>query len=218
MIISATTRQTKGLSVNWPWSPGHQYPSATHSLRIPRFSLAGYPGLNAATSSEDSVSSSEFKEVASQEAWDGYQEDVLPSKLQGKIVRNLRHQILTLYRRLFGFVFVTNFAIVFLLLVRGGINARRLGLITLAHLFVAILMRQDYVINAFFNFFCDALTSREHLKSEYCAFKLKVFNSQLATVNSSHLCSGIISGVSTADVRHQVLYGCFCFVRRQQKR
>ncbi|KAF7346329.1 putative three-domain protein adenylation-thiolation-dehydrogenase [Mycena sanguinolenta] len=40
------------------------------------------------------------------------------------------------------------------LLIRGGSDAQRLGLITLANLFVAILMRQDHVINAFFNVFC----------------------------------------------------------------
>lgn len=44
-------------------------------------------------------------------------------------------------------------------LIRGGANAQQLGEIVVANLFCAILMRQDYVINAFFNVFCAVPTS-----------------------------------------------------------
>ncbi|KAI0269909.1 nonribosomal peptide synthetase 12 [Gloeopeniophorella convolvens] len=86
--------------------------------------------------------------------WDGYENDALPEKTQGKYVRNLRHQIFSLYRRLFGVVFVANMSIFVAILCRGNQNAQNLGLIVVANLFCAILMRQDYVINAFFNTFC----------------------------------------------------------------
>jgi hypothetical protein len=90
-------------------------------------------------SSEDSAStkleSGEFREV-----WDGYEKDVLPDKLEWKVVRNLRHGFFSLYRRLFGVVFVTNMAIFIALLVEGA-NAQRLGMITLANLFVAMCVR-----------------------------------------------------------------------------
>ncbi|KAL7279919.1 hypothetical protein ACG7TL_006328 [Trametes sanguinea] len=86
--------------------------------------------------------------------WDGYRDEELPDKTQGHILRNIRHQILSLYRRLFGVVFVTNMAIFIATLVKGGANAHQLGLIVVANLFCAILMRQDYVINAFFTVAC----------------------------------------------------------------
>ncbi|KAI0355003.1 nonribosomal peptide synthetase 12 [Trametes cingulata] len=87
--------------------------------------------------------------------WDGYLDDELPEKTQGHIFRNIRHQIFSLYRRLFGVVFVTNMAIFIATLVRGGASAEQLGLIVVANLFCAILMRQDYVINAFFTVACS---------------------------------------------------------------
>ncbi|TCD70141.1 hypothetical protein EIP91_004611 [Steccherinum ochraceum] len=91
--------------------------------------------------------------------WDGYHDDVLPRKTHGKVLRNLRHQILSLYRRLFGVVFVVNMAILISIFVKGGANAQELGLIVVANLFCAILMRQDYVINAFFTIFCAVPSS-----------------------------------------------------------
>lgn len=84
--------------------------------------------------------------------WDGYEDEPVPDKTQGKRVRNLRHLVFSLYRRLFGVVFVTNMAIFIATAVRGA-TAIYLGKIVVANLFCAILMRQDYVINAFFNVF-----------------------------------------------------------------
>ncbi|KAI0051393.1 nonribosomal peptide synthetase 12 [Auriscalpium vulgare] len=91
--------------------------------------------------------------------WDGYEDDVLPVKTQSKFVRDLRHLVFSLYRRLFGVVFVTNIAILIATMVRGGANASHFGLIVVANLCCAILMRQDYVINLFFNTFCAVPTS-----------------------------------------------------------
>ncbi|OCH91206.1 hypothetical protein OBBRIDRAFT_812254 [Obba rivulosa] len=87
--------------------------------------------------------------------WDGYLDDDLPEKTNGRLVRNLRFQIFSLYRRLFGIVFITNMGIFINEAVRGT-NAKHLGTITIANLFVSILMRQEYVINAFFTVACAA--------------------------------------------------------------
>lgn len=92
-------------------------------------------------------------------AWDGYEDDELPNKTQGPTVRNLRHRIFTLYRRLFGVLFITNAAVFIATVVNRHMNAQKLGLIVVANLFCAILMRQDYVINIFFNVFCAVPTS-----------------------------------------------------------
>ena len=50
-------------------------------------------------------------------------------------------------------VFITNMAILIAFCVEGVLSAKKLGLVVLSNLFCAILMRQDYVINAFFDVF-----------------------------------------------------------------
>lgn len=89
------------------------------------------------------------------EVWQGFEDDVLPEKTQGWLVRNLRFQIMSLYRRLFGIVFATNMGIFIWYCVKGA-NANQLGKVVIGNLFTAILMRQDYVINAFFTVACLA--------------------------------------------------------------
>lgn len=97
---------------------------------------------------------SEISSVSKEEvAWAGYEDDVIPDKTQPKSIRNLRHRIFTLYRRLFGIVFTINMSI-FIWLCTKGADAQRIGGIVIVNLFCAILMRQEYVINAFFNTFC----------------------------------------------------------------
>lgn len=92
--------------------------------------------------------------------WDGYENDEIPDKTHGKAIRNLRYQIFSLYRRLFSVVFVTNLAVLIWTLARPeGADARHLGLIVVVNLFCAILMRQDYVINAFFTVACAVPSS-----------------------------------------------------------
>ncbi|KAF8077658.1 nonribosomal peptide synthetase 12 [Lyophyllum atratum] len=81
--------------------------------------------------------------------WAGYEQDVLPDKTEGRIVRNLRHQIFYLYRRLFGIVFIVNLGL-FIWYAAKGANAKEIGLVVVGNLFGAIMMRQDYVIDAFF--------------------------------------------------------------------
>lgn len=100
----------------------------------------------------DQSSKSETSSVLEKLPWDGYLEQDIPEKTQGKVMRDLRHLVFTIYHRLFGVVFITNLAILIALLVY-GVNSQRLGLITVANVFVAILIRQDYVVNALFFIF-----------------------------------------------------------------
>ncbi|KAI0771248.1 nonribosomal peptide synthetase 12 [Trametes elegans] len=97
--------------------------------------------------------------IESGNLWDGYLEDELPEKTNGHFFRNVRHQVFSLYRRLFGVIFVTNMAIFIAFLVKGEANSHSLGLVVVANLFCAILMRQDYVINAFFTVACSVPSS-----------------------------------------------------------
>ncbi|KAI9465428.1 hypothetical protein BJY52DRAFT_1243941 [Lactarius psammicola] len=101
--------------------------------------------------SDNNVSLSTLEKA---DPWDGYENDILPPKRQGRYLRNLRHQIFSLYRRLFGIVFAINVSIAIAILCQGGASAQRLGLIVIANLSSSIFMRQDYVINAFFTVFC----------------------------------------------------------------
>ncbi|KAF5388425.1 hypothetical protein D9615_000845 [Tricholomella constricta] len=100
--------------------------------------------------------------------WAGYEQDILPDKTQGRFLRNIRHQILYLYRRIFGVVFLANFGLFVAVAVRGA-NAAQLGKIVIANLFVAILMRQDYVVDAFFAVFTAVPSSWPMFIRRFCA-------------------------------------------------
>lgn len=115
-------------------------------------------GIHGAHTLVDSESTSTI-EKGEGPYWEGYENDPIPDKTQNKVIRNLRHQIFTLYRRLFGVVFIVNVSILVATMARGGANAQQIGLIVVSNLFCAILMRQDYVINVFFNVFCSVPAS-----------------------------------------------------------
>ncbi|KAF9005758.1 hypothetical protein BDZ89DRAFT_1234400 [Hymenopellis radicata] len=125
--------------------PSLAYKTSGTISGVPEFkaesTLVGDPSLKSETSS-----------VIEKLPWDGYLEADIPDKTQGKVMRDLRHLVFTIYHRLFGVVFASNLAILVALLVY-GVNSQRLGLITVANIFVAILMRQDYVVNTFFYVF-----------------------------------------------------------------
>ena len=87
--------------------------------------------------------------------WDGYIDDLLPEKTHGRLLRNVRFQLMSLYRRLFGIVFVVNVVVLVHACVVGT-DALYLGQVTIANIFVAILMRQEYVVNTFFAVACAA--------------------------------------------------------------
>ena len=100
-----------------------------------------------------SSNSSDIEVAKCTNFWDGFEDDELPAKTQGKIFRNLRHQIFSLYRRLFSIVFIVNMAVLIWIFVKGETNAQELGQIVIANIFASVLMRQDHVINTFFHVF-----------------------------------------------------------------
>ena len=81
--------------------------------------------------------------------WAGYEQDILPEKEQSQWLRNFRHQIFYLYRRLFSVVFLINFA-VFISFAAKGYTTMEIGNAVVGNLTTAVLMRQEYVIDAFF--------------------------------------------------------------------
>ncbi|KAF5387183.1 hypothetical protein D9615_001581 [Tricholomella constricta] len=84
--------------------------------------------------------------------WAGYKQDVMPQKSQGPFMRKLRYQVASLCRRLFGLVFFINF-LVLIGIASKGANALKVNEVVVGNLFVAVLMRQDYVIDAFYILF-----------------------------------------------------------------
>lgn len=131
------------------------HPEPSTNMPALHQSFETFTTSKASTKVDVSVIDSEKQE----NSWDGYLEDDIPEKTQPKKLRNLRHLVFSLYRRLFTLVFVTNMAVFIAFLVRGRANTKDIAQVVVANLFCAILMRQDYVINAFFNVFCSVPTS-----------------------------------------------------------
>ncbi|KAI5117922.1 hypothetical protein M0805_002001 [Coniferiporia weirii] len=161
--------------------------------------------LNSSNSIDEKVGLSVIEKGHSL-GWEGYENESLPDKTQGHYARNLRHQIFTLYRRLFGVVFVTNLAIFVATLVKGAFNAQSIGLIVVANLFCAILMRQDYVINVFFNVFCAIPTSWPLSIRRVCA---RVYH--IGGLHSGCAISGVVwMGFFTAQATSELMHGGKC--------
>jgi hypothetical protein len=143
------------------------------------------PGKGSIEVSESNISLSTLENA---QPWDGYENDILPPKNQSRYIRNLRYQIFSLYRRLFGVVFVVNMSILIAILCQRGATAQRLGLIVIANISSSIFMRQDYVINAFFAFFCAVplsyvVESHNSMSTHVCE--------QMAPMDSYNMCTCI---------------------------
>ncbi|KAI0770238.1 hypothetical protein C8Q74DRAFT_1202559 [Fomes fomentarius] len=144
-------------------------PPVFHNVRLP---YAQGRSANISTAMSLSDGKSEVSVEKGVPSWEGYLDDDLPEKTHGHFFRNVRFQAFSLYRRLFGIVFVTNMAVFIATCVR-AMDALYLGKIAIANIFVAILMRQDYVINTFFLVACAAPRSwplwvRRILGRVYC--------------------------------------------------
>ncbi|KAL0580852.1 hypothetical protein V5O48_001144 [Marasmius crinis-equi] len=118
--------------------------------------------------------------------YEDYEDDELPKKTQGHYIRNLRHQIFSLYRRLFGVVFIVNMALLIVACVREA-TIPKIGEAVVANLFGAILMRQDYVVNAFFQVFTLVPQSWPLVIRRYAA---RVYN--LGGIHSGFAVSGTV--------------------------
>ncbi|KAL8401000.1 hypothetical protein RB594_001135 [Gaeumannomyces avenae] len=78
----------------------------------------------------------------------------LPEKKRPKTQRNLIYRIFIVYRFLFSVVGVANVAALVCILAL-GVDRQWLGTMTAINLVVAVLVRQDHVINALYSVFCS---------------------------------------------------------------
>ncbi|KAI5465052.1 hypothetical protein BGZ63DRAFT_412462 [Mariannaea sp. PMI_226] len=81
-------------------------------------------------------------------------EAALPEKRQAKRIRGLRHRLLIVYRRLFTLVGIFNIAAA-LAVILSGIQRQWLADVTAINLALAVLIRQDFVINALYTIICS---------------------------------------------------------------
>ncbi|KAK0482251.1 hypothetical protein IW261DRAFT_1467023 [Armillaria novae-zelandiae] len=100
-----------------------------------------------------SRTSSNLADEKQMNPWDGYENDEMPEKVQPRLVRNLRLQAFSIYRRFFSVVFITNMGIFISYAIR-GYNSQKVALLAVSNLFIAILMRQELVINTLFAVAC----------------------------------------------------------------
>lgn len=145
-------------------NPRHYY-NTSHSLSMLTF--GGPPSTAAPSLSGKNDIMIHNKEVDSfdalgekgmyrdDEGWEGYTDEVLPEKSHPRLWRNLRHIVFSLYRRLFGLVFIVNMSVFSVVMARGGLSSPRIATIVTGNLFTAIVIRQDYVVNILFEIFCS---------------------------------------------------------------
>ncbi|KAG7446907.1 uncharacterized protein BT62DRAFT_93218 [Guyanagaster necrorhizus] len=100
-----------------------------------------------------SRTSSKLADEKQMNPWDGYENDEVPEKVQPRLVRNLRLKAFSIYRRLFSVVFITNMGIFVSYAIR-GYDSQKIALLAVSNLFIAILMRQELVINTLFAVAC----------------------------------------------------------------
>lgn len=87
--------------------------------------------------------------------WAGYEQEILPEKIHSDRISRIRHRIASLYRRLFGLVFLINFC-AFLAAASRHANASEINKAVIGNLFLANIMRQDYIVDAVFTV-CTAI-------------------------------------------------------------
>ncbi|KAL4945831.1 hypothetical protein BDV06DRAFT_229725 [Aspergillus oleicola] len=83
------------------------------------------------------------------------QKEPLPEKKLDKPWRGLRHRIFIVYRTLFSLVWIANIAILICFLTIPTIDRRHISTIAFVNLTVAILVRQDMVINILYTLTCS---------------------------------------------------------------
>jgi hypothetical protein len=79
----------------------------------------------------------------------------IPEKTHSQPYRGLRHRLFIVYRRLFSLVFVCNITALIVIALFPQINRDWTGTVSVMNLTVAVLVRQDRVINGLYAIFCS---------------------------------------------------------------
>ncbi|KAF5022546.1 hypothetical protein F66182_5379 [Fusarium sp. NRRL 66182] len=152
-------------------------------------------------------------------------ESGLPDKTMGQPFRGLRHRILIVYRTLFSLIGVLNLAAL-ICVIALHLKSEWLGTIMAINLAVAVLVRQENMINALYAVFCSVpkhlpLWVRTRCAKIYhlggvhsgagvCATAWLVISTVRDTVCTAGFCRGDATGSLPAYVVSWVLCGLLC--------
>ncbi|KAG8989418.1 hypothetical protein FRB94_010841 [Tulasnella sp. JGI-2019a] len=128
--------------------PGLKKPTTTftvHDIPIRAAKKNSYDSYDSYDSFNPSLT-----EKGQRDSWHGYETQTLPPKQLPKTLRDLRHIVLNVYRRLFTFVVLINLIVFIWVVGPRDINLSQLGNIVLGNIFVSILIRQDHIVNGLF--------------------------------------------------------------------
>ncbi|KAH7176237.1 hypothetical protein EDB81DRAFT_836340 [Dactylonectria macrodidyma] len=129
--------------------------STTEVIASPKPAFISHSRSDSSSSSLTQVSyTSEKSEATVVEENSIDLEAALPEKRQRKYMRGLRHRILIVYRLLFTLVGIFNIAAA-LAVILSGIQREWLGTVTAINLALAVLIRQDFIINALYTITCS---------------------------------------------------------------
>ncbi|KAL6406324.1 Linear gramicidin synthase subunit C [Ilyonectria robusta] len=128
--------------------------TSTEVIAFPKPAVVSHSRSDSSTSSLTRVSYTSEKSEATvvEESID--LEAALPKKRQRKRMRGLRHRILIVYRLLFTLVGIFNIAAA-LAVILSGIQREWLGTVPAINLALAVLIRQDFIINALYTITCS---------------------------------------------------------------
>ncbi|KAF4981690.1 hypothetical protein FZEAL_2577 [Fusarium zealandicum] len=124
------------------------------SVRTPHPVLLGHSRSDSSTSNATQFSSFSYSSDATLVEEEVDLEKALPEKIQRKYSRGLRYRVLIIYRRLFSLVGLFNISAA-VALVLTGISREWLGTITAMNLTIAVLVRQEFVINSLYTIACS---------------------------------------------------------------
>jgi amino acid adenylation domain-containing protein len=105
-----------------------------------------------------SLSSSSSVDLAEEKTPPFDLEAAIPSKLHAKNTRNVRHRVLIVYRSLFSLVGLANIAAA-LVIILSSFPRDWAATVTAINVTLAVLMRQEFVVNALYAVFCNVPTS-----------------------------------------------------------
>ncbi|KAF5631553.1 non-ribosomal peptide synthetase [Fusarium sp. NRRL 52700] len=149
----------------------------------------------------------------------------LPDKTMARPLRGLRHSIFIVYRTLFSLIGILNLAAL-ICVVALQLKSEWLGIMTAINLVIAVLVRQDTVINILYTIFCSVpkhlpLGIRKRCAKIYhlggvhsgagvCATAWLVISTVRGTVCNAGFCEGHAIGSLATQVVSWALCGLLC--------
>lgn len=108
-------------------------------------------------------------DLEKQADWTVYATQELCQKRNGSIMRNIRHRVMSMYRRLFAVIFLVNLAVAVSFAATEVVSLDRIASACLGNLTAAVVIRQEHFINLLFRSFSSVPKSWPLSIRRYCA-------------------------------------------------